>query len=198
VRPFRRTRRPVPRTFLTTAGRQPGDKLGVHARHAPSCPPDHQLLILRGHDLRLRTSKGIDHRLSVAGRPLYLSRYGRLISGPGGRGTARRVVRPVLTPAETLSAIAIDQDRDGRGFRLTSDADARTTFRSTRFHGAEPGLATILGAEDALRPGGGRPNSRPELPDAKHGDRIRGRVDRRTPAGNASRRFCGSSSCRRR
>ena len=55
-------------------------------------------------------SKRVDQRISVADRPLHLSRYGRLISGPGGLGTARRVVRPVLTSAETLSAIGVDQD----------------------------------------------------------------------------------------
>jgi hypothetical protein len=59
---------------------------------------------------------------TVADRSLHLSRYGRLISGRGGRGTARRVVRPVLTSAETHSAIGIDQNRDGgRGGRPTSD-----------------------------------------------------------------------------
>jgi len=53
----------------------------------------------RAHCLPPGGSKEIDHQLSVADRPLHLSRDGRLISGPGGRGTARRVVRPVLSSA---------------------------------------------------------------------------------------------------
>ena len=98
--------------------------------------------------VRRGVSKRVDHRLSVADRPLHLSRYGRLIRGPGGR------VWPVLTSAETLSAIGIDQDRDGgRGVRLTSDPRRpESAFRSTRFHGAEPGHNSILAAQDALRP----------------------------------------------
>jgi hypothetical protein len=97
-------------------------------------------------------SKRVDDRLSVADGPLHLSQYGRLISGLGGRGTARRVVRPVLTSAETHSAIGIDQDRDGgRGVRLTSDPRRpESAFRSTRFHGTEPVLITILEAKDAF------------------------------------------------
>jgi hypothetical protein len=70
-----------------------------------------------------RRHRAVDHRLSVADRPLHVSWYGRLNSGPGGRGTARRVVRPALASAETLLAIGIDQDRDGGlGVRLISDS----------------------------------------------------------------------------
>jgi hypothetical protein len=62
------------------------------------------------------------------------------------------VVRPVLTSAEKLSAIGIDQHRDGgRDVRLTSDARRReSALPSTRFHGAEPGLKSILATWDAF------------------------------------------------
>jgi hypothetical protein len=59
-----------------------------------------------------------------------------------------------LTSAETLSAIGIDQNRDGgRGVRLISDARRpESALRSAHFQGAEPGLNSILAAQDALRP----------------------------------------------
>jgi hypothetical protein len=64
------------------------------------------------------------------------------------------VVRPVLTSAETLSAIGIDQDRDGcRGVRLTAEPSRpESAFQSTRFHGAEPGHKSILVILDAMQP----------------------------------------------
>jgi hypothetical protein len=129
-------------------------------------------------------SKRVDHGFSVADRPRHLSRYGRLISGPGGRGTARSVVRPVLTSAETLSAIGIDQDRDGgRGGRLDSDP-RRPEFalRSARFHGAEPGLNSILATRDAFFASWKTEHSS-ERPNAKQAARIGGFVERWTPAG---------------
>jgi hypothetical protein len=98
-----------------------------------------------------------------------------------------------------LAAVDDHQDRDARSsVLLRSDLRRpRTALRSTRFHGAGPGLNSILESQDAFQLGGATKQSS-ERPNAKQAARIRGFVDRLTPAGDASRRFCRSLSSRRR
>jgi hypothetical protein len=126
-----------------------------------SRPPNHQLPIRHGvcRPPTTGVSKPVDHGLSVAVCPRHLSRYGRLISGSGGR------VWPVLTSADTPAAIGIDQDRDGgRGVRLTPDPRRpESAPRSMCFHGADRGTMRFWAPRTRSLPRG-RPNSRPARP----------------------------------
>ena len=122
-------------------------------------PPDHQLPVRDGHNVRCRSptgvSNGIDHRLSVADRPPHLSRYGRLISGPGGH---------VLAGSDF-----------GRGVRLISDAGPEIRHSVDAFSGgprhnsilASPGCVLV---DDQTRVHG--------TPDAKQAAKIRVEFDR--------------------